>query len=311
MLSSTLRLVGEARVLSRPDDDEALGFYADLFARLPRDVPHLAEVTRFVGYQSRGVDGRTTHLLAVEVERIDHLPVGLAGWELGPDTSTQWPGEGAAPVVAPIRWAWRAAPTAATGGLVGEFTMDTGRRFWLSANAYFRPDGRGAVDDSVHLVEPDPAWSRQFAEFAGWLSAALGSDVALRVEHYGSTSIPGIPAKPVIDVLVEVPSFEIAKARVLPVFNTWEWDYWWHDDHMLFVRRTGLMGARTHHVHVAPRDHRLWAGLAFRDHLRSHPADAQAYAALKRELAAAHGRDRERYTQGKSDFVSEILARAR
>ncbi len=309
MDSVTLQWVGAARILAQPDDEEALGFYGGLFGRLPSAVPHLGEVTRFVGYQSRAADGRTTHMLGVEVERIADLPEGLSGWALGPEVCTHWPGAGADPIVEPLRWLWRAAPAVSAGGLVGEFVLGDGRPFWLSANAYFRPDGRGAVDASVHLVESDPAWPQQYAEFAGWLIEALGPDLALRVEHYGSTAIPGIPAKPVIDVLVEVPSFEAAKARAVPLFNAGEWDYWWHAGHMLFVRRAGLMGARTHHVHLAPRGHRLWEGLAFRDHLRGHPVDAQAYAALKRDLSVAHGRDRERYTQAKTDFVAAILAR--
>lgn len=308
MTDTLFNLVGQARDLSRPDDDEALAFYGALFSRLPRAGLHLAPVTRFLGYQSPGAAGRTRHLFGVEVEALTVLPEGLTGWSFGNDTLTRRSEERS--TARPLRWLWSAMPSEDGCGTVGEFVDDEGRAYWLSAQSYFRPDGQGAVDDSIQLVEPDPTWPEQYAAFMPELIGLLGADIALRVEHYGSTAIPGIPAKPVLDILVEVPSFAVAKARAMPRFNRLNWDYWWHAEHMLFVRRDGLMGARTHHVHLAPNGHRLWEGLRFRDHLRAHPADARAYAALKRELAAAHGRDRERYTLAKTEFVSAILARA-
>jgi GrpB-like predicted nucleotidyltransferase (UPF0157 family) len=79
---------------------------------------------------------------------------------------------------------------------------------------------------------------------------------------------------------------------------------------MTFIKRQKLMGRRTHHVHMAPRDHRLWEGLAFRDYLMSHPREVSRYAALKRELAKTYRQDRERYTQAKTEFVREITSKA-
>jgi len=69
------------------------------------------------------------------------------------------------------------------------------------------------------------------------------------------------------------------------------------------------MGIRTHHVHMAPRGHTLWEGISFRDYLRRHPGEAARYAALKRDLAARHAHDRERYTQAKTQFVREVMAK--
>ncbi len=304
-------LIGKAAVLAIDDEEASLSFYGDAFARLPRETQALADVTRFVGYQSRVDAGHALHFLGVEAERLDALAPGWTAWRLSDQRRVVWSEGIGGPVVEPIRWLWRSEPEAAGARAIGEFAPEGGRPVWVSANTYFRPDGAGAADDSVRLVEPDPEWPARYAEFADWLRVELGPALALRVEHYGSTAIPGIPAKPILDVLVEVPSFETAKAEAMPVFNTLEWDYWWHDAHMLFVRRDGLMGARTHHVHLAPRGHRLWEGLAFRDHLRAHADDARAYAALKRELAAAHGRDRERYTIAKTDFVRRILTPGR
>lgn len=311
MTPTDVLLIGKAAVLADDEAEANLAFYGDAFARLPRETSGLADVTRFVGYQSR-VDARhALHFLGVEAERLDDLAVGWTAWRLGDRSRVVWSTGHDAPVVEPIRWLWHSEPKTEGARAIGEFVTESGRTTWISANTYFRPDGAGAADDSVRLVEPDPEWPARYAEFADWLRGALGPTQALRIEHYGSTAIPGIPAKPIIDVLVEVPSFAAAKAEAMPVFNTLEWDYWWHDAHMLFVRRDGLMGARTHHVHLAPRGHRLWEGLAFRDHLRTHPDAATDYARLKRELAAAHGRDRERYTLAKTDFVSRVLAQTR
>jgi GrpB-like predicted nucleotidyltransferase (UPF0157 family) len=170
---------------------------------------------------------------------------------------------------------------------------------------------RSEFRDDIYLVDYDSSWHAQFEQMADWLRSHLGTDIALRVEHYGSTAIPGMPAKPVIDILVEVPSFAEAKKRVLSCLNEEVWEYWWCAGHMVFFKRKELMGERTHHVHLAPRGHDFWDGLAFRDYLRSHPEDAARYAALKQQLAVRYRKDREAYTDSKSEFVREVLLRAK
>lgn len=179
----------------------------------------------------------------------------------------------------------------------------------MTANAYVAPE-KGAGDDPVQLVDYDPTWPEKFDAFAGWLRELLGSDVALDIEHIGSTAMPGMIAKPIIDILVEVPSFQEAKRRALPPLNNENWEYWWHRGHMTFVKRDGFMGRRTHHVHMMPKGDESQKRLAFRDRLRSHPAEAARYAALKRRLAESHQKEREQYTDAKASFVSEILAEA-
>ncbi|OGN87617.1 MAG: hypothetical protein A2158_07455 [Chloroflexi bacterium RBG_13_46_14] len=160
------------------------------------------------------------------------------------------------------------------------------------------------------LVDYDPAWPDRFDEMAAWLRNTISPEIALRIEHYGSTAISGLPAKPIIDILMEVPSFYEARRNLIPLFNKPECEYWWYDEHMVFIIRDKSMGVRTHHIHVAPKDHRVWEGLAFRDYLRTHPGEAQRYAALKHELAELHGNDREAYTDLKTDFVREITDKA-
>ena len=82
------------------------------------------------------------------------------------------------------------------------------------------------------------------------------------------------------------------------------------NDKRVFFKRKEIMGERSHHIHLAPAGHDIWKGLAFRDYLRSHGEEAGRYAALKQRLASLYPADRERYTQAKTEFVNEILAKA-
>jgi GrpB-like predicted nucleotidyltransferase (UPF0157 family) len=321
----SLLLVGGQQVLAAEgDSEEMFRFYGGLFGRLSGEVRHTGDLTRYVGYQSRLGGQDYLHFVGIEVERIEGIPAGMVAWELTGDTWTVWEaGDGQDVLLAQERVDWLWCERSPAGRWTGEFTARAPagsggegtaerREFWVSASA---PVGIGlevdASSDEVHLADYDPSWPQQYNKFARWLRDCLGDDVALRVEHYGSTAIPGMPAKPVIDVLVEVPSFAQAKARIVPRLDGPEWEYWWYSDHMVFIKRKTLMGQRTHHVHVAPRGHRLWEGITFRDYLRSHPQEASRYAALKRELAQGFREDREGYTQAKTAFVREVLAKAR
>lgn len=308
----TLRLVGAQQRNPAPGDHSLI---VGGFARLPKEVPHTGDVTRLLGYEALGPDGERRRFFGIAVTRIDHIPDGFVAWELSAD---QWvirepvPGANAGVTTAPLSWLWRAATPV---GPLGEFVARCPaggaepREFRLFAHVPIDRRLPGFRDD-VALVDYDPRWPAQFAESADWLRTELGSDVALRIEHYGSTAIPGMPAKPVIDVLVEVPSFAAARERALPRLSGDCWEYWWYADHMVFFRRNGVMGERTAHVHLAPAGHAVWRGLAFRDYLRTHPADAARYAALKRDLAVRFAHDREAYTRAKTEFVQSVTARA-
>jgi len=160
------------------------------------------------------------------------------------------------------------------------------------------------------LAEPDPAWPSRFEQVAAELRGALG-DLAQRIEHVGSTSVPGLAAKPTIDVQVSVASMVPRSAYVDPLEElgfVWTVDPW-DDTHEFLSRDRGEN--RDVHVHIC-RAGSLWEQrhLAFRDWLRTHPADAAAYATLKRGLAAAHPRDVHTYTHEKGEFIREIQGKA-
>jgi putative glutamine amidotransferase len=162
------------------------------------------------------------------------------------------------------------------------------------------------------VAEPDPAWPASFEAEAERLRAALG-DLALRIDHVGSTSVEGLAAKPVIDIQVSVasmtPRAEYAEPLVAAGYGGAidPWD----DTHEFFSTAEDADGHRKVHVHVCTAGG-VWERrhLAFRDWLRAHPDDAAAYGELKRALAAAHPRDIHTYTYEKGSFIRSIEAKA-
>ena len=169
--------------------------------------------------------------------------------------------------------------------------------------------------DAIVIADYDPFWPQRFEHEAANLRTILAEELIHRIEHIGSTAIPGMPAKPIIDMLVEISSFDRAKAIAIPRLQAQGYDYIWRSDrppgHMMFIKRSSPNGPRTHHLHMAPAGHKLWDRVYFRDYLRAHPEEAQRYAQLKRDLANRFPTDREAYTHGKSAYVQYITAKAR
>lgn len=162
-----------------------------------------------------------------------------------------------------------------------------------------------------YAIRPyDPAWTARYEAEADRIDARLGA-LVVRLEHVGSTSVPGLAAKPTIDIQVSVPSMMPRSTYVDPLVDLgyrWALDPW-SDEHEFFSRDEH--GDRAFHVHVCgtgsewERRH-----LAFRDWLRSNPEDAEAYERLKRDLAERHRRDTYSYNDAKTSFIQEIEARA-
>ena len=154
----------------------------------------------------------------------------------------------------------------------------------------------------IVIADYDPAWPQRFEVERPRIAAALG-ERALRVEHVGSTSVPGLAAKPIVDVLVEVAALDDA-AGLEPA------------GYVLRVREDGHLMFRTPeldvHVHVWPSGSpNIAADLAFRNRLRESAEDRAAYEALKRELATRDWPDMNYYTEAKAPLIREILGRSR
>lgn len=308
-----IQLVGDQKTFaSKQNAAELLTFYGDLFGKLQQEVKYTGALSRYVSYRSPVSKSRSTHFLGLEVNKIDQIPKNMIAWELNQNTKTIWRPHGDRNTIISkeeIRWQWLTQGDKGPKRWVGEFTCTPGTPFWISGNAYGDQNRNNSGIDAVELTDYDPSWPQRFKAFAGWLKNLLGSDLIGRVAHFGSTAIPGMPAKPIIDILMEIPSFSEAKRGVIPRLNSEVWEYWWYQKHMIFIKRKKLMGQRTHHVHMAPKGDEIWNCLVFRDYLRSHPEDALRYADLKYSLAEKYKTDREMYTQAKTEFIKEITSK--
>lgn len=172
--------------------------------------------------------------------------------------------------------------------------------------------GRLVADQRIEIVEYDPAWADRFTERADRVTDLLRPWLAASVEHFGSTSVPGLSAKPIVDMLAPVRSLAEARPAV-EVLSADGWLYWPDDpgrDHRYWFLRPDP-AARTHHLHLIGHDDpRVGALLAFRDALRADPESRRRYAELKVRLAAEFGDNRNAYTNAKGDFVTQVLRRA-
>lgn len=168
----------------------------------------------------------------------------------------------------------------------------------------------GLERGTVELEPHDPAWREAYEAEVDRLESIAG-DRFLGYEHVGSTAIEGIPAKPVIDLLALVADLETAR-EVVPTLEDHGYEHRPDGDvsGRVFLAK-GPRSNRTHYLSVAEQGSRFHREtVAFREYLRDHPAVADEYAALKRELAAAHPDDRDAYTAAKGEFVERILDRA-
>jgi len=159
----------------------------------------------------------------------------------------------------------------------------------------------------VHIADYDPQWPVTFQQICGPITAALGP-LAQRIEHVGSTAVPGLAAKPIIDLDVVIATrsdLPAVTARLRPLGYQPEGD-------LGVVGREAFTtppGAPPHHVYVCAADNPALAShLAFRDVLRGDPGTARAYAQLKRSLASQFRDDRTAYTEAKTAFIEQVLA---
>jgi len=166
----------------------------------------------------------------------------------------------------------------------------------------------GLESGIVRVVDYDPRWPLLFERASRELRAALGPSL-VAVHHVGSTAVPGLCAKPILDLLVTVPDFEESLA-LLPPLEALGYEHRPDEeiaDRHFFRRRRG--SARTHHLSLAEASSRHQrVTLAFRDALRADPSLASEYAALKLDLARRFPRDRPAFIDGKSAFVVRVLA---
>lgn len=164
------------------------------------------------------------------------------------------------------------------------------------------------MTDEILIVDYDPEWPRLYEKERALICSALGDTVA-DIQHVGSTAVPGLVAKPVIDILVGVRDLSLGEGHI-EILSEMGYEYRGEAGipGRLFLRK-GM--PRTHHIHVTELGSEFWTDhVLFRDYLRAHPEEALRYADLKRELAARFTLDRVRYTESKAPFISNLLEKA-
>lgn len=165
-------------------------------------------------------------------------------------------------------------------------------------------------DEQIFIVPYDPAWPGKFEEEKKLIEKTIGEFVIGGVHHIGSTSIPGISAKPIIDIMVGVESLEKSKPCI-ELLEKIQYQYFPYkpDQEHWFCKPSPQH--RTHHLHIIPTTHPDFkARLAFRDYLRNNPRYKNEYEDLKKNLAKKFINNRDAYTDAKTQFVNKILSKA-
>ena len=173
------------------------------------------------------------------------------------------------------------------------------------------PDDSGelSADALIEIYPYDPAWPALFEDERQLLESILAPVLAGGIHHVGSTAIPGLAAKPIIDIMAGVVSLDGAHAVFGDLVELQYCYAPYRPEMHWFCKPSPAL--RTHHLILVEPSGPWWEPrLRFRDYLRTHPDAVVEYEALKRDLASRHAEDREAYTDAKTRFVERIVARA-
>jgi putative NADPH-quinone reductase/GrpB-like predicted nucleotidyltransferase (UPF0157 family) len=174
------------------------------------------------------------------------------------------------------------------------------------------------IGEEVAIAAYDSSWPEMYEKERIHLLSCLPRDLVRRIEHFGSTAVPGLAAKPIVDMLVEVTSLDETRQRIVPILEAQGYDYFWRatwgEDtppfYVWFIKRD-KDGRRTHHIHIVEAGFEHWDRLLFRDFLIEHPEIARKYVDLKMRLSVTYRGDRVSYTEAKTDFIREVTGIAK
>lgn len=174
------------------------------------------------------------------------------------------------------------------------------------------------LKEKIEIVSYDSRWPGIFEQERRHLLSCLPTELIGRIEHFGSTAVPGISAKPIVDILVEVTSLAETRKQIAPILEAKGYDYFWRpswgDDtppfYAWFIKRD-RNGNRTHHIHMVEKGFEHWERLLFRDYLIEHPDVARQYGELKEKLSRLHRNDRVAYTEAKTKFIQTVTEHAK
>lgn len=165
--------------------------------------------------------------------------------------------------------------------------------------------------DFIVLENYDPTWGQKAQDEIGLLQSALPTAAITSIQHIGSTAVPGLSAKPIIDLMITVTDIHAAKS-LIPLIEALGYAYWRDNpkkDHLFFVKGLPQLGGtgRTHHLHIFQKDsYEYFAHSLFRDYLQSHLEIKNDYEKLKNTLAMQFKDNREAYTEAKAAFINTI-----
>jgi len=169
----------------------------------------------------------------------------------------------------------------------------------------------------VIIAESNPEWEIIYEKEKNELIRILGQKV-IRIEHFGSTAIPNLEAKPIIDILVEILESKKVKDEIIKIMKSENYHFIPRNDcppsYLMFVKGYTNEGIKdqVYHIHMAEKEHNgLWDRLYFRDYLIDHKEPAKEYEKIKRKLARKYKYDREKYTEGKTKFIKRITEKAK
>ena len=165
----------------------------------------------------------------------------------------------------------------------------------------------------IELVPHDPGWTEIFKAERQKILEKLGNETVLRIEHFGSTSIPNISAKSYIDMIIEIPKALLFDEGIIESLSSLGYHYFRQTgnvaDYMIFVKGYNLKGdnEQIFHIHMCSKENEMWGQISFRDYLISNPERAKAYEELKLKLASEYKNDRSGYRIAKSEFINETV----
>jgi GrpB-like predicted nucleotidyltransferase (UPF0157 family) len=163
----------------------------------------------------------------------------------------------------------------------------------------------------IHIGDYDPRWPEMFEDERIIIQKAIG-EIAIDIQHIGSTSVPGLAGKPIVDIIISVAAIDRARDLCVAALSAVGYEYVPEYEIVMPERLYFRKGdPRSHHIHMVVEGTEFWRRhILFRDYLRVHPEAAQEYADLKKRLAKEHDTDMDGYTDGKSDFIRETEEKA-
>jgi GrpB-like predicted nucleotidyltransferase (UPF0157 family) len=168
----------------------------------------------------------------------------------------------------------------------------------------------------IEISEYDTNWPIVYEAERVRIENNITSTLFSRIEHFGSTSVPGLSSKNTIDILMAVEFEDGQNHELIEQMKVIGYDFNWQNDganpHMVFVKGYDPERPKqqTYHIHAAPEDHILWNRIHFRNYLIAHPEVAKAYEDLKRSLADKYKHERVEYRIAKTEFINEVTKKS-